>query len=145
MYLSGMGNELSCHKYTFLSLLNRMTMNDVSKCTPEMFCFQFVLFLFLLCRIWLLRFSLKITAVFFSFFAVLPNSFGCSDFRDISRQLFGTVNKWESEIVSLFGTRASSVFIHLEYTSGASSPVIPQRLLRVGLHSSFSPHVEHSP
>ena len=37
------------------------------------------------------RFSLEITAVFFSFFDILPNSVGWSDFRTFSCQLYRTV------------------------------------------------------
>ena len=61
--------------FQFLSFLDKIAINEASRFSPEiMFCFQFVLFFLLHCRIWFVRFSVNITAVFFSLFDILPNS-----------------------------------------------------------------------
>ena len=128
-----------------------MTINEASTYTPEItLCFQFVLITLLLGRIWFICFSLNITAVFFFFFFffdVLPNSVGCSDFRTVSCQLCRTVHAWEYQMVSFFLSQELLLFsFFLNTYRMCRSQVIPQRLLREGLLSSFSPlHLERSP
>ena len=102
IHLSGIGNDFSCGTYNFLSFLNMLTINEVPRYTSEItICFRFILFWLLTCRIWFVRFSLKITGVFHSF-DILPNSVGWSYFRTFSCQLYRTVCSWEHEIVSFF-------------------------------------------
>ena len=113
-----------------VGLFDMITTDVASRFSPEiMFCFQFVLFLLLNGRIRFVRFSLGVAALFCSIFDVLPKSVGCSDFRTFSCQLRGTVSKWEYEIVFCCFLRKLRM---------SSSSVILQRLLQVGLLSSFS-------
>ena len=107
-----------------------------------MLCFQIVLFSFVLCRIWFVRFSLETTTVFFSFFNVLPNSDGWSNFRTSPCQRKKLYQIWLLKCLLFRHKMIFFCFNSSEIHMDESFSVIPWCLLRVGLLSSFLPHIQ---
>ena len=81
----------SCSRNMFRSILMFVSPCTFCNTTRRWSCPKKILFLTWLCRIRFVRFPLKISAMFFSFFDILPHSVGWSDFRTFSCQLYRTV------------------------------------------------------
>ena len=119
----------------FLSLLKMMTKNEASRIFSRNHALLPIRLVLVVALQNMVRpFLLKITAVFFSYFAVMPNSVGCSVFRTFTDPL----PVLENEIDFMFGHKNFFCFQFILNTlQMCGFPLVHQRLLRVGLLSSF--------
>ena len=119
-----------------------MTVSEASNDTPKKHALLPSLII-IVCRIWFVRFSLKITEEFFPFFGILPNSVVWSDSRTFLLPYSPDhLHMGKCDCLLLFGTTTSCVLILSTQLVKRHSRATPQRLQRVNLLSSFLPHIE---